>query len=60
MQESALFQQLIQFVTSVHQATADMTDDIQHDAITPVQYKILEYLAVNRLSTRTEKLCIIV
>ncbi|MFD1884839.1 MarR family winged helix-turn-helix transcriptional regulator [Paenibacillus wenxiniae] len=47
MQDSALFQQLIQFVTSVHQATADMTGDIQHDAITPVQYKILEYLAVS-------------
>lgn len=47
MQDSSLFQQLIQFVTSVHQATADMTSDIQHDAITPVQYKILEYLAVS-------------
>ncbi len=47
MQESALFQQLIQFVSSVHQATADMTSDIQHDTITPVQYKIMEYLAVS-------------
>ncbi len=47
MQDSALFQQFIQFVTSVHQATTDMTSDIQHDAITPVQYKIMEYLAVS-------------
>ncbi|WP_322907059.1 MarR family transcriptional regulator [Paenibacillus campi] len=47
MQHSALFQQLIPFITSVHQTTTAMTSDIQHDTITPVQYKILEYLAVS-------------
>lgn len=51
MQDSTLFRQFIGFVTSVHHSTADMSSGIQLDNITPIQYKILEYLAVSQPQT---------
>ncbi|URN95591.1 MAG: MarR family transcriptional regulator [Candidatus Pristimantibacillus lignocellulolyticus] len=47
MDKYALFQQLIPFISSVHQMSHDMAKDVKSDSITPVQYKIMEYLAVS-------------
>lgn len=42
------------FTTAVHQVTHEMTKDVKLDAITPVQYKILEYIAVSQPVTLSE------
>ncbi|TCP52593.1 DNA-binding MarR family transcriptional regulator [Tumebacillus sp. BK434] len=46
MDKQALFQKFVTFTSSVHQITNDMTKDVQAEDVTPLQYKILEYLAV--------------
>ncbi|MCR8658865.1 MarR family winged helix-turn-helix transcriptional regulator [Paenibacillus endoradicis] len=47
MDKYSLFKQLIPFISSVHQISHDMAKDVKSDHITPVQYKIMEYLAVS-------------
>ncbi|GKU77465.1 MarR family winged helix-turn-helix transcriptional regulator [Paenibacillus sp. L3-i20] len=49
-----LFQKFIALTTSVHQVTYDFTKDIKYDDITPLQYRILEYMAVSQPSTLSE------
>ncbi|NBD27128.1 MarR family winged helix-turn-helix transcriptional regulator [Paenibacillus glycinis] len=46
MDRKALFDQAVAFITSVHQVTYEMTKDFALGDITPVQYGILEYIAV--------------
>lgn len=48
MDKASLFRQFVAFTTSVHQVTHELTSDVRSDAITPVQYKILEYIAVSQ------------
>ncbi|MNE25128.1 HTH-type transcriptional regulator MhqR [compost metagenome] len=48
MDRSAIFQKFVAFTAAVHQITNDMTKDVKSDAITAVQYKILEYIAVGQ------------
>ncbi|RAV16646.1 MarR family winged helix-turn-helix transcriptional regulator [Paenibacillus contaminans] len=47
MDKHALFQKFVAFTSAMHQITNEMTKDVKIDAITPLQYKILEYLAVS-------------
>lgn len=47
MNNQALFQTFVGFITAVHQITTDMTKDLRLEDITPVQYKILEYITVS-------------
>ena len=54
MDKNALFNQFVTFTATVHQVTSDLTQNINTDAITPVQYKILEYLKVSQPVTITE------
>ncbi|MDD9271639.1 MarR family winged helix-turn-helix transcriptional regulator [Paenibacillus sp. GCM10023248] len=54
MDKNALFQKFVAFTTSVHQITNDMTKGVRADALTPVQYKILEYIAVSQPVTLSE------
>ncbi len=54
MDKNALFNQFVTFTASVHQVTNDLSQNIITDAITPVQYKILEYLKVSQPVTITE------
>lgn len=54
MDKNALFNQFVTFTANVHQVTSDLTQNINTDAITPVQYKILEYLKVSQPVTITE------
>lgn len=48
MDSSAIFRKFVAFSAAVHQVTNDMTKDVKSEAITAVQYKILEYIAVSQ------------
>ncbi|MNW26254.1 MarR family protein [compost metagenome] len=46
--KEALFQQTVAFVASVHQVHTEWTKLIPMDGITPLQYRIIEYLMVHQ------------
>jgi DNA-binding MarR family transcriptional regulator len=52
--KNPLFQKFVAFTAAVHQITYEMTKDVKFEAITPVQYKILEYIAVSKPVTISE------
>lgn len=54
MDKNILFQKFVTFTTAVHQVTHDMTKDVRSESLTPVQYKILEYIAVSQPVTLSE------
>lgn len=54
MDNNTLFQKFVAFTTAVHQITSDITKDVKSEALTPVQYKILEYIAVSQPVTLSE------
>ncbi|NOV02267.1 MarR family winged helix-turn-helix transcriptional regulator [Paenibacillus planticolens] len=54
MDKDKLFQKFVVFTTAVHQIASDMTKDVRTEALTPVQYKILEYIAVSQPVTLSE------
>ncbi|GAB0166657.1 MarR family transcriptional regulator [Lysinibacillus sp. CTST325] len=54
MDKKELFNQFVAFTTSVHQVTHELTQNVKIDNITPVQYKILEYIKVSQPVTPTE------
>ncbi|MNO13826.1 HTH-type transcriptional regulator MhqR [compost metagenome] len=49
-----LFQKFVAFTTAVHQITSDISKDVKAEALTPLQYKILEYIAVSQPVTLSE------
>jgi len=52
--KKALFHQFVSFTTSVHEVTHELTRDIKPEDITPVQYRILEYIAVSQPVTLSQ------
>ncbi|MFJ8519709.1 MarR family winged helix-turn-helix transcriptional regulator [Lysinibacillus xylanilyticus] len=54
MDKKELFNQFVAFTTAVHQVTHELTQNVKIDNITPVQYKILEYIKVSQPITPTE------
>lgn len=54
MDKKELFNQFVVFTTAVHQVTHELTQNVKIDNITPVQYKILEYIKVSQPITPTE------
>ncbi|MCL6602143.1 MAG: MarR family transcriptional regulator [Paenibacillus sp.] len=54
MDKNNLFQQFVAFTASVHQISNELSKDVKSEAITPVQYKILEYIAVSQPITISE------
>jgi DNA-binding MarR family transcriptional regulator len=52
--KKVLFQQLVAFITDVHQMKHDVTKDLSIADITPAQYGILEYIAVSQPVTVSE------
>lgn len=52
--KEALFQKFVTFTTAVHEVTHELTKDIKPDDITPVQYSILEYIAVSQPVTLSQ------
>lgn len=54
MDKNALFQKFVAFSAAVHQVTNELTKGVRSEAITPIQYKILEYIAINQPLTLSE------
>lgn len=54
MDKKALFYKCVSFTTSVHRVTHELTKDTKSDSVTPVQYNILEYIAVSQPVTPSE------
>lgn len=54
MDNKALFNKCITLLTSVHRVTHELTQNAKSDSITPVQYKILEYITVSQPVTPSE------
>ncbi|WP_282942496.1 MarR family winged helix-turn-helix transcriptional regulator [Paenibacillus sp. RC67] len=54
MDKHALFQKFVAFSAAVHQTTHEMTKDVKSDDITPVQYSILEYIALSQPVTPSQ------
>lgn len=54
MDKNNLFYKLVSFTTSVHRITHELTKHAKPDSISQVQYKILEYIAVNQPVTPSE------
>lgn len=54
MDNNAIFRKFVAFTAAVHQITNELTKDVKSEAITLVQYKILEYIAVSQPVTLSE------
>lgn len=54
MDNKDLFKKCIALLTSSHRVTQELTQNVKSDAITPVQYKILEYITVSQPVTPSE------
>jgi DNA-binding MarR family transcriptional regulator len=54
MDNNQLFQKFVTFTAAVHQITNDITKDVKSEALTPLQYKIVEYIAVSQPVTLSE------
>jgi len=54
MSKDSFFNKLIVFITAVHQTTHEFSKNVRTGAITPVQYNILEYIAISQPVTLSE------
>lgn len=54
MDKNTFFHKFVAFTAAVHQMTHEMTKNVKSDAITPVQYSILEYIAVSQPVTLSQ------
>ncbi|WP_334072417.1 MULTISPECIES: MarR family winged helix-turn-helix transcriptional regulator [Paenibacillus] len=54
MDKTELFQQFVAFTTAVHEVKHEMTQGLKPEGITPVQYNILEYIAVSQPVTLSQ------
>ncbi|WP_203364051.1 MarR family transcriptional regulator [Bacillus sp. REN10] len=54
MNKEDLFNKFVAFSSSVHRVTHELTKDAKSSAITPVQYSILEYIAVSEPVTPSD------
>ncbi|GAB2567177.1 MarR family winged helix-turn-helix transcriptional regulator [Gracilibacillus alcaliphilus] len=54
MENSSLFHKMVAFSAAVHQTTHEWTQTVRPAALSPVQYKILEYIAVHPTATPSE------
>lgn len=54
MDKQAFFQKFVAFTTAVHEVKHEMTKDVKTDNITPVQYSIMENLAVSQPVTLSQ------
>lgn len=54
MDREDLLQKLIAFAAAVHQAANDFTKDLKIDGVTPLQYGILQYIAISQPVTLSQ------
>jgi MarR family transcriptional regulator, teicoplanin-associated locus regulator len=52
--KEVFFQKFVTFVTAVHTVTHEITKDVKSEDVTPVQYKMLEYIKVSQPVTLSE------
>lgn len=54
MTHDALFQKFVAFTAAVHEVSHELTRSVKNEDVTPVQYKILEYMMVSQPVTPSE------
>lgn len=54
MKKKELFYKLVEFTTSVHRVTKELTNNAKPNSISQVQYSILEFIAVSQPVTPSE------
>ncbi len=54
MDKKAFFHKLVTFTAAVHQVTHEITKEVKSNTITPIQYSILEYIAVSQPVTLSQ------
>ncbi|WP_100401344.1 MarR family winged helix-turn-helix transcriptional regulator [Bacillus sp. FJAT-42315] len=54
MNKEDLFNKFVTFSSSFHRVTHELTKEARSNAITPVQYSILEYIAVSKSVTPSD------
>ncbi|WP_312114268.1 MarR family winged helix-turn-helix transcriptional regulator [Brevibacillus reuszeri] len=54
MDQNDVFYKFVAFTASLHRVTHELTRDARPDSITPVQYSILEHLAVSQPVTPSQ------
>ncbi len=54
MTHDALFQKFVAFTAAVHEVSHELTRGVKNEDVTPVQYKILEYMMVSQPVTPSE------
>ncbi|HHW36147.1 MAG TPA: MarR family transcriptional regulator [Bacillales bacterium] len=54
MNKKDIFHKFVEFTTSVHRVTHELTKDAKSNDVTQVQYGILEYIAVNHPVTPSQ------
>src|SRR5690606_19217013 len=54
MDKKARFQKFVAFTAAMHDITSNMTRDAKSEDITPLQYKMLEYITINQPVTLSE------
>lgn len=54
MDNRDFFHKFVAFLTAVHQVTHEVTKDVKSDDLTPVQFSILEYIAVSQPVTLSQ------
>ncbi|OWR31889.1 MarR family transcriptional regulator [Saccharibacillus sp. O23] len=54
MTHDVLFQKFVAFTAAVHEVTHELTRGVKNEDVTPVQYKILEYMMVSQPVTPSE------
>ncbi|NGZ76412.1 MarR family winged helix-turn-helix transcriptional regulator [Saccharibacillus alkalitolerans] len=54
MSHSDLFQKVVSFASSVHEVSHEMTRGVKNEDVTPVQYKILEYMMFSQPVTPSQ------
>ncbi|UKS25919.1 MarR family transcriptional regulator [Paenibacillus sp. HWE-109] len=54
MDQKTIFYKFVSFIAAVHEVKHEFTKDVKLDEITPVQYAILEYLAVSQPVTLSQ------
>ncbi|CAM3936542.1 MarR family transcriptional regulator [Cohnella lubricantis] len=54
MDNNAVFQRFITFTAAVHQVTNEFMKELRLDSVTPVQYGILQYIAIHQPVTPSQ------
>ncbi|SDZ26098.1 DNA-binding transcriptional regulator, MarR family [Evansella caseinilytica] len=54
MDQKALFYKIVAFTAAIHRVTHELTKEAKSTKLTPLQYKILEYIAVDQPVTLSQ------